>query len=209
MLIERLEALEKQVDTQLAKYPIALQAERRLGHPKTRLLMFSLLLLVAMVVLYLNADFAYMLIATVMPSICTVRLLRAYNDSALGSVGAGPMLKTYKAELWMAYWLIFSKLLLLETLGVTKLVPLYSLLRIAFVVWLQAPGFEGAQIVYEKAMLPAIHFLFKSGSSASSKVKGGPRERKVEAEEKPHNPFSSSPSDKGTPSSRHSSRKED
>jgi hypothetical protein len=213
MLVEKFEVLEKKVDTQLAKYPIALQAERRLGHPKTRLLLFSLLLLVALIVLYLNPDFAYMLIATVMPSICTVRLLQAYNDSALGSVGAGPVLKGYKAEMWMAYWLIFSKLLLLETLGLTNFLPMYSLLRIIFVVWLQAPGFEGAQVLYEKAMLPAIHFLFKSGSSSSSRHKGGAREKKAEAEEKSDNSFSSSPSAKGSQmeskGSPRSNRKED
>ena len=218
MLIEKFESFEKKLDTQLAKYPIALQAERRIGHPKTRILMFSFLLIMALVVLYLNPEFAHMLIATAMPSFCTMRLLQVWNDSTLGSVGAGPLLKENKMEMWLTYWLIFSKLLLLETLGIGNLIPFYSLLRLVFLVWLQAPGFEGAQFIYEKGMVPVIHTLFKGGSRISrsaSNLKSTLREKKAEAEEKIES--SSSPSkniktfqtSETSPSPRQSGRKED
>lgn len=219
MLVERFESFEKQLDTQLAKFSIALQAERRLGHPKTRILMFFLLLLVALVILYLNPEFAHMLIAVAMPSFCTVRLLRVYDDSLLGSVGAGPLLKENKFEMWMAYWLIFSKLLILETLGIGNVLPMYSFLRMVFLIWLQAPGFEGAQVIYEKAMIPTFHMVFKESSPVSrttSNLKSALREKKEEAEEKIN--AASSPSrntktfqtsEPASPSSTHSSRKDD
>jgi hypothetical protein len=217
MLVEQFESMEKKLDTQLAKFPIALQAERRLGHPKTRILMFALLMLVALVIFYLNPEFAHMLIAVGMPSLCTIRLMRAYDDSMLGSVGAGPILKENKFEMWMAYWLIFSKLLILETLGIANLLPLYSLLRTVFLIWLQAPGFEGAQVIYEKAMVPAIHMVFKGSSPVSrsvSNVKSSLREKKEEAEELINRSTSPSGNTRssdhgGGPSSNHSSRKDD
>jgi hypothetical protein len=218
MMIEKFESFEKKLDTQLSKHPIALQAERRLGHPKTRILMSFLLLMVALVVLYLNPEFAYMLIATAMPSFCTMQLLRVWNDSTLGSVGAGPLLKENKMEMWLAYWIIFSKLLLLETLGIGNLIPLYSVLRIVFVVWLQAPGFEGAQFIYEKGMVPVIHTLFKGGSSLSrsaSNIKNTLREKKAEIEEKieasssPSKNIKSFQTSETSPSPRSSGRKEE
>ena len=194
--MEKFETIEKKLDTQLAKYPMALQAERRLGHPKTRLLLFSLSLVIGLILLYLNPDFAQMLIATVMPTICTVRLLKAYSDSMLGSVGAGPKLKECKFEMWMAYWLIFSKLLIIETLGINRLLPLYSFLRIIFVVWLQAPGLEGAQVIYDKVIKHTIHFVYKGSSSTTrptSALKSTLREKKAEAEEKIDEMTSTSP----------------
>ena len=224
MLVEKFESFEKKLDTQLAKYPIVLQAERQLGLPKTRILMAFGLLVMALTLLYLNPEFAHMLIAVILPSFHTIRLLRVYDDAMLGSVGAGPLLKENGVEMWMAYWLIFSKLLLLETLGIGKLLPMYSLLRIVFLTWLQAPGFEGAQVIYEKGMVPAFHALFKGGSQVSrsaSNLKSTLREKKAEVEEKIDSPSSPSRNTKSyqktetnrspSPSSRNSSgsRKED
>ena len=171
MLLEQFEAYEKKLDNVLAKHPLALQMERRLGQPKTRLAMYGALLVLSSFLFYFNADLAHALVACLLPSIATARYL--YNHH----IQRDSVKEEKRVSLWMTYWLVLGKMLVLEAMGVTRLIPMYGLVRIAFLIWLQAPGLEGAELVLNKALLPVLCLLFtRSGNeklkqSASSLAK--------------------------------------
>lgn len=169
MLVEKFECFEKKLDTMLAKQPMALQVERRLGHPKTRLAMYVVLLFLSLILFYLNGDLAHALVAVLLPGFASARYLYNHHVHKGNEEEA-------TVSLWMTYWLVLGKLLVLEAMGLMRMVPMYGFVRIAFLVWLQAPGLEGARLVLDKAMLPVFDVLFapspngglKPAASASS-----------------------------------------
>jgi uncharacterized membrane protein required for colicin V production len=57
-------------------------------------------------------------------------------------------------RLWLAYWLIFSCVNVLDRLVgmVFSIIPFQNLLRIAFYVWLFYPSTKGALKIYEKGI---------------------------------------------------------
>lgn len=164
MLVEKFECFEKKLDTVLAKHPLALQMERRLGHPKTRLFMYGTLILLSLLLFYLNAPLAHALVALLLPSFATARYLYNQHQAPTGGNKKSERL----VSLWMTYWLVLGKLMVLEAMGVTAMVPMYGLLRVALLIWLQAPGFEGAELVRNKVMLPVLDVLFTPSSPSSS-----------------------------------------
>ena len=49
--------------------------------------------------------------------------------------------KTYNLEFWLQYWTVFGLLSVLEYLlfFLVRLVPMFSIFKLALVIWLQAP----------------------------------------------------------------------
>lgn len=55
-------------------------------------------------------------------------------------------------EQWLAYWILYSILTLLEMLfqPVLEWIPIWYDIKLAFVVWLVLPQFRGAAFIYRK-----------------------------------------------------------
>ncbi|ONK56152.1 uncharacterized protein A4U43_C10F4680 [Asparagus officinalis] len=55
-------------------------------------------------------------------------------------------------EQWLAYWILYSFLTLMEMVAEPILywIPIWYQLKVAFVAWLVLPQFQGASFMYEK-----------------------------------------------------------
>merc|ERR1719273_2621353 len=60
---------------------------------------------------------------------------------------------------WLTYWIVFSTMAILETTNVKYLfeyVPFYFFLKIAFMIWLYHPKYQGAIVVYSQVLRPLV-----------------------------------------------------
>ncbi|ERN06314.1 hypothetical protein AMTR_s00016p00231510 [Amborella trichopoda] len=55
-------------------------------------------------------------------------------------------------EQWLAYWILYSFLTLMEMVAAPVLswIPIWYQLKVAFVAWLVLPQFRGASFIYER-----------------------------------------------------------
>ncbi|CAA2961548.1 HVA22 e [Olea europaea subsp. europaea] len=55
-------------------------------------------------------------------------------------------------EQWLAYWILYSFLTLMEMLlqPILEWIPIWYDVKLAFVAWLVLPQFRGAAFIYEK-----------------------------------------------------------
>ncbi|KAG9130756.1 hypothetical protein Leryth_012701 [Lithospermum erythrorhizon] len=55
-------------------------------------------------------------------------------------------------EQWLAYWILYSFITLLEMViqPILELIPIWKTLKLAFMAWLVLPQFQGAAFLYEK-----------------------------------------------------------
>jgi receptor expression-enhancing protein 5/6 len=79
-------------------------------------------------------------------------------------------------ELWLSYWVIYSSLGVLEPIArpLFDLIPLYPLVKMAFLMWCYNPNTKGANVVYYEVIrpfiLPLIGITSKSTLRSSSKA---------------------------------------
>jgi hypothetical protein len=66
--------------------------------------------------------------------------------------------RTDAAAEWLTYWVIFSLFSVVELVGDTliSMIPFYSFLKLAFLLWLLLPRFKGASKLYQKVIQPLI-----------------------------------------------------
>lgn len=57
-------------------------------------------------------------------------------------------------KLWLCYWVVFSMMNVFDRFlnGILAIIPFYSFLKIAFIVWLFHPKFRGALVIYDKVI---------------------------------------------------------
>ncbi|XP_077229608.1 protein HVA22-like [Tasmannia lanceolata] len=55
-------------------------------------------------------------------------------------------------EQWLAYWILYSFLTLLEMVAapILQWIPIWYQIKVAFVAWLVLPQFRGASFIYER-----------------------------------------------------------
>ncbi|KAG0480919.1 hypothetical protein HPP92_011481 [Vanilla planifolia] len=76
-------------------------------------------------------------------------------------------------EQWLAYWIIYSFLTLMEMVAepVLSWLPIWYHMKLLFVAWLVLPQFMGASFVYEKVVREQLNkYRAKIGASAHGKV---------------------------------------
>jgi len=60
---------------------------------------------------------------------------------------------TQQQQFWLTYWIVFGALNVIEYFACyLSYIPLYFVLRFAFLVWLIAPQTQGAAIIYNKGL---------------------------------------------------------
>ncbi|KAL6536862.1 hypothetical protein OROHE_012446 [Orobanche hederae] len=103
----------------------------------------------------------------------TVSLLKTPLDLSRGdlfryaSVVAIESTSKLDDELWLAYWILYSFLTLMEMVLQPALewIPIWYDVKLAFVAWLVLPQFRGASFIYEKLVREKVikkygaHFL--------------------------------------------------
>ncbi|KAA0057759.1 HVA22-like protein e [Cucumis melo var. makuwa] len=76
-------------------------------------------------------------------------------------------------EQWLAYWIIYSFLTLMEMVlqPVLEWIPIWYSVKLVFAAWLVLPQFKGAAFLYERFARPHIKKYGVGGSSADAKPK--------------------------------------
>ncbi|KGN63469.1 HVA22-like protein e [Cucumis sativus] len=76
-------------------------------------------------------------------------------------------------EQWLAYWIIYSFLTLMEMVlqPVLEWIPIWYSVKLVFVAWLVLPQFKGAAFLYERFARPHIKKYGVGGNSADAKPK--------------------------------------
>ncbi|XP_072965696.1 protein HVA22-like [Typha angustifolia] len=76
-------------------------------------------------------------------------------------------------EQWLAYWILYSLLTLMEMVAEPILywVPLWYQIKVAFVAWLVLPQFMGASFLYEKFVREQLKKLKIDQKDAKANVK--------------------------------------
>ncbi|KAL0441902.1 UNVERIFIED_CONTAM: HVA22-like protein e [Sesamum radiatum] len=74
-------------------------------------------------------------------------------------------------EQWLAYWILYSFLTLMEMLlqPLLEWIPIWYDVKLAFVAWLVLPQFRGAAFIYEKFVREKL--IKKYGAPKNSKGK--------------------------------------
>ncbi|KAI5664897.1 hypothetical protein M9H77_24220 [Catharanthus roseus] len=79
-------------------------------------------------------------------------------------------------EQWLAYWILYSFLTLLEILlqPILEWIPIWYTLKLAFVGWLVMPHFRGAAFIYERYVREKIIKKYGIGGAAHNKKSSSP-----------------------------------
>lgn len=142
---------EKKLDRILSTYPVFLQAERKTGVKKTRLVAGVFGGLVLMGLLHFVAEAFTAIAIFAYPAAMTVTAIEADN----------------KADdvHWMTYWMVLALLNTVEILSggwIRAIVPFYIISKLVLCVWLFLPQTQGATVVYKRVLQPLVAFYRQS-----------------------------------------------
>ncbi|ONK58529.1 uncharacterized protein A4U43_C09F14010 [Asparagus officinalis] len=75
-------------------------------------------------------------------------------------------------EQWLAYWIFYSFLTLLEMVAepIIKWIPIWYEVKVLLVAWLALPQFRGAAFIYDKFVREQLRKHGFEGKSASSSM---------------------------------------
>ena len=85
-------------------------------------------------------------------------LYESYRSLASSSSTTAAASATHSQQQWLTYWIIYATFALVESLTDFFLywVPMYHLVKIAFLVWCFLPQTRGAELVYAKVVEPVL-----------------------------------------------------
>lgn len=80
-------------------------------------------------------------------------------------------------EQWLAYWILYSFITLMEMVleSLIYWIPIWYELKLLFIAWLVLPNFRGAAFIYDKLVREQLrkHGLTTAGTSSISKKENG------------------------------------
>jgi len=84
-------------------------------------------------------------------------LYESYRTLAISQQSTSQQTHSLQAQ-WLTYWIIYGTFTLIESLTDFFLywVPLYHLVKIAFLVWCFLPNTRGAEVIYLKVVEPIL-----------------------------------------------------
>jgi hypothetical protein len=141
----QLSCMDERLDRELSKHAVFLQAERRTGIRKTRLVYLTVAGLVGFFVLKWAADVVLALVAFVYPAVKTVTAIERGD-------------KKEDAH-WLVYWVVLAFWSTVESLTgelFPAIIPMYAVIKLAICIWLFSPQTRGATVVYERALRPVV-----------------------------------------------------
>lgn len=148
-----------QLDKELSKYPLALEAEKRTKVPKAYL--FGGVSLVFFVLIFFNVwgDLLTDLLGFLYPAYASFKAIESSNKN--------------DDTQWLVYWVVFGLMNVVEFFSDVLLfwVPFYYVFKAVFVLYLILPQFKGAEYVYTKFVRPYLTANEKKIDAGISKIK--------------------------------------
>jgi receptor expression-enhancing protein 5/6 len=85
-------------------------------------------------------------------------LYESYRSLSSSSSTSANAATTHSQQQWLTYWIIYGTFSLVESLTDFFLywVPLYHIVKIAFLVWCFLPQTRGAEVIYAKVVEPVL-----------------------------------------------------
>ena len=85
-----------------------------------------------------------MLLTVIYPGLHSIRAIESANKN--------------DDKVWLTYWMVFGFIHVLETFirFLLDFIPYFEWIRLAFFVWLITPQKNGAQVLYESVLRPAL-----------------------------------------------------
>lgn len=169
--------LEKKLDAKLSAHPIFERAERQTGIRKTHQVGIVTILVLSSLLSFIFPGLFVAVVSLAFPMLATARAADGHD----------------KAEdvQWLSYWLCYANLLMAEVLLNPLLrkfmsPPIVALLRSFLLVFLFAPQFRGATLVWHQLLRPLLKALEStcpflcatSSGKSSSNVKNNPLDKK-------------------------------
>ncbi|KAJ1564299.1 hypothetical protein HK096_008700, partial [Nowakowskiella sp. JEL0078] len=148
-----------QLDKELSKYPLAVEAEKKTKVPKTYLAVGASSIILILVFFNIWGDLITNLIGFLYPAYQSFKAIESSN-------------KEDDAQ-WLTYWTVFGFLNIIEFFTDTILfwVPFYHTFKAGLLLYLFLPHFQGASLIYSKVLRPYLVSSEKGIDAELSKVK--------------------------------------
>lgn len=167
--------MERSLDRELSKYPVMLQLEHRTGVKKTNIVLALITIFFLLILLFILPDLVVILVTYLYPALMTITAIEAHDRQ--------------RDIHWLAYWVTVGAWTTIEMLTggwVTRLIPMYALVKVVTCIWLYWPGTSGAVMVYERAIRPLAllvidHPMIKELQRESGRMAGKASEIKTAA----------------------------
>lgn len=141
---------EARLDVELSKHVLFIKLEQKTGMRKSMIVLMSIL---AFIVIFLWDWLTSLLMCAVdytYPALMTMEILA-------GSGNSNNALDVSHVRQWLSYWTILGALHFFDVLSgnmPAKIVPLWTIIRAFFILWLQLPSTTGATFIWFKITLP-------------------------------------------------------
>lgn len=124
----------------LGKIKIIANVSDKIGAKPGRLIFAILALLVLFLVLEYGVFWIVLVVGFLYPAYMTFRTIESEE------------IKQEDAKLWLAYWVVFSTMSVLDRVLslVFAIIPFFNAIKIAFIIWLFHPKSKGAIYIYDK-----------------------------------------------------------
>lgn len=96
----------------------------------------SLLIVIIMVYNGILEKVLTNLVGTIYPLIKTIECLE-YNKTES------------EKRFWLTYWIVFTIFSILDVFGIMRLIPLYFIIKLVFLIWCYMPNTMGAKTIYK------------------------------------------------------------
>lgn len=162
--MDQIALYEKKLDRELSKHSVFLQMEQATGVPKTKLVALGLASILALLMFHYLSEMFTALVLFAYPAAMTVAAIESNNKS--------------EDVHWMVYWMVVALLDTIEILSIgllPSIIPFYSLVKLAFCIWMFLPQTKGASLMYKTVLRPLVGMYQNSPlyQSAVSKTKAG------------------------------------
>ncbi|OZJ02975.1 hypothetical protein BZG36_03149 [Bifiguratus adelaidae] len=153
-LVNQMSFYNQTLDNHLSNHAFFNEFERRTGIPKTSLFMTVFFLVVIMVFSNFAAGLVTNLIGWVYPAIKSFQAIESPQKD--------------DDTQWLTYWTVFGFLSTLEYFSdrLVSFFPFYYTAKLAFILWLFLPQFQGAQVLYQRILRPQL-LMAKPGIDAA------------------------------------------
>ena len=150
--MDTIKTYERKLDRTLGQYPVALQLERQTGINKVHLVLMMVGVILLGILYRLCTTTFVALTLFVYPAVQSIKSIEKHDKAA--------------DVQWLTYWLSISLLSTIESLMgqemLSRKVPLYSLFKLVFIIWMFSPRTRGSLLVYEKGLRPIYHRIESS-----------------------------------------------
>lgn len=153
---DKFQAQVSNLDKELSKFPQLQRLEQQVGVPKV----YAVLGVGVLYIFFVFMNWGGQLLS----NLAGVALPTYYSLQAIETPGGKDDTKM------LTYWSVYGMLTVVEYWSTTILywLPFYFLIKTVFLLWLVLPQFDGAVVVYQKAIRPATYKYTRPSSTAEA-----------------------------------------